>query len=60
MDIKTTIQTSTFIVALAIVLTAAIIAAHRVDRVAAWMLVPYLGWILYATSLNLGITVLNP
>ena len=47
------------IVALAIVLTATIISAHRVDRLAAWLLVPYLAWILYAASLNAGIAALN-
>jgi tryptophan-rich sensory protein len=26
---------------------------------AAWLLVPYLAWVLYATSLNLGIVALN-
>lgn len=48
------------IVALAIVLAATIIAAYKVDRLAAWLLVPYLAWIFYATSLNAGIAVLNP
>jgi benzodiazapine receptor len=47
------------IVALSLALFITILAAHRVDRPAAWMLVPYLGWILYATSLNAGIAVLN-
>lgn len=47
------------IVALAIVLVATIGAAFRVDRSAAWMLVPYLGWILYASSLNAAIAILN-
>ncbi|MFB9907927.1 TspO/MBR family protein [Allokutzneria oryzae] len=31
----------------------------RVSKPAAWLLVPYLAWILYATALNLGIAVLN-
>ena len=48
------------IVVLAIVLAATIIAAYKVDRLAAWLLVPYLAWIFYATSLNAGIAVLNP
>jgi translocator protein len=47
------------IVAIAIVLTASIIVAYRIDRPAAWLLVPYLGWILYAGSLNAAIAVLN-
>ena len=47
------------IVTLAIVLTTTIPMAYRVDRSAAWLLVPYLAWILYATSLNAGIVLLN-
>lgn len=47
------------IVALAVVLSVLIAAAYRVDRLAAWLLVPYLAWILYAASLNAGIVVLN-
>jgi benzodiazapine receptor len=47
------------IVALAIVLVVTIGAAFRVDRLAAWMLVPYLGWIVYASSLNAAIAILN-
>ncbi len=49
----------TIIIALSIVLAATILAAHRVDRLSAWLLVPYLAWLLYATSLNAGIAVLN-
>lgn len=29
-------------------------------RVVAWMLIPYLAWVGYASTLNLGIYVLNP
>jgi len=47
------------IVALAIALMATIIAANRVDRLSAWLLVPYLAWILYASSVNAGIAILN-
>jgi benzodiazapine receptor len=31
---------------------------HR-SRVAAWSLVPYLGWLCFATALNAGIVALN-
>ena len=31
----------------------------RVDRVAALLLIPYLGWVMFATYLNLGIWRLN-
>ena len=31
---------------------------HR-SRVAAWLLVPYLAWVCFATALNAGIVVLN-
>jgi tryptophan-rich sensory protein len=32
---------------------------HGVDRPAAWLLVPYLLWVCFAVSLNMGIAVLN-
>ena len=38
---------------------ATIIAFHRLDRAAAALLVPYLAWCLYASTLNAGILVLN-
>ena len=38
---------------------ATIIAFHRLDKAAAAILVPYLAWCLYATTLNAGILVLN-
>lgn len=31
----------------------------RASRAAAWLLVPYLAWVLFATALNTGIAVLN-
>lgn len=36
-----------------------VVRAWRVDRVAAWLLVPYLGWVLFATVLNAGVAALN-
>ncbi len=38
---------------------ATIAAMARIDRIAAWLLVPYLVWILYATALNTSIWALN-
>jgi tryptophan-rich sensory protein len=32
----------------------------RVDRIAAWLMTPYLAWVLYATALNGAIWRLNP
>lgn len=37
-----------------------IVAAWRSARVAAWLFVPYLVWVGYATSVNAGTWVLNP
>lgn len=34
-------------------------AFARVDRVAAWLLVPYAGWVAFATALNLALWRLN-
>ncbi len=38
---------------------ACLCCAWRMDRTAAWLLVPYLLWVLYATSLNGAIVWLN-
>lgn len=47
------------IAALWAVLVATIVAFWRVDRPAAWMLVPYLAWVSFATALNATILSLN-
>ena len=40
-------------------LVATISLAWRSDKVAAWLLAPYLVWVTYATYLNAGIFWLN-
>ena len=48
------------VIALMLVLTAAtIIAFYRRRRVAAWLMMPYLAWSLFATYLNAGFWWLN-
>jgi translocator protein len=47
------------IVVLDLLVIATILAFRRVDRLAAWLLVPYLVWILYATALNVALWQLN-
>jgi tryptophan-rich sensory protein len=47
------------IVLLAAAIAATILAAWRTQRMAAWLLVPYLAWVVYATTLNAGIVALN-
>lgn len=47
------------IVLLAAAIAATIIASARVDRLAAWLLVPYLLWVIYAGLINAGVVVLN-
>lgn len=42
-----------------ICLVATVASAWRTDRLAAWLLLPYLGWVLYATTLNAGIVWMN-
>jgi translocator protein len=46
-----------------LVLLAAIVGtlswASRVDRVAAYLLVPYLAWVAYAATINAGVVVMN-
>lgn len=40
-------------------IAATIVVLHRIDRPAALLLVPYLLWVAYASTLNAGIVVLN-
>lgn len=47
------------VVALWLVIAATIWACARIDRMAAWLLVPYLAWISYAAALNAAILALN-
>jgi tryptophan-rich sensory protein len=47
------------IVLMIIAIAATIAAAARVDRIAAWLLLPYLGWVLYASTINAGVVWLN-
>ncbi|MFZ1104289.1 MAG: TspO/MBR family protein [Hyphomicrobiaceae bacterium] len=47
------------IVLLAAAITATILAAWRTHRIAAWLLAPYLVWVVYATTLNTAIVALN-
>lgn len=41
-------------------ITATMLAATRVDRASAWLLLPYLGWVVFAATINAGVVVLNP
>ncbi|MCE2982226.1 MAG: tryptophan-rich sensory protein [Parachlamydia sp.] len=47
------------IVLLCILISLTIIEAWSVSRLASLLLIPYLGWVLYATSVNAGIWLLN-
>lgn len=47
------------VLALVVTLALTIRAAFRVDRAAGWLLVPYLAWVCYASSLNAAIVALN-
>jgi TspO/MBR family len=48
-----------FIVALLLAIGMTIMFASRVDRVAAYLLIPYLAWVAYATTINAGVVALN-
>ena len=48
------------IVSLVIAVALVIATAWRARRTAAWLMVPYLLWVSYATTLNAGIIALNP
>lgn len=46
------------ILLLAVMIVATIVAFLRVDKPAAYLLGPYITWVLYATTLNIGIAAL--
>jgi len=48
------------IIALGVLLATTVYHALAVNRAAGWLLMPYLLWILYASTLNAGIVALNP
>lgn len=48
------------IITLDILVIATIAVFFRKDRIAGWLMLPYLGWIAFATALNLAIWQLNP
>lgn len=41
-------------------IVAFVVVAWRIDRIAAWLFVPYAVWVSYASSLNLWIWLNNP
>jgi translocator protein len=45
------------VLAVAVAVTAVLFS--RLHRVAGWMLVPYLAWVLFAGSINAGVVALN-
>ena len=47
------------IVGLLLAIAATMIAASRADRPAAWLLTPYLLWVAYATTINIGVVAMN-
>jgi translocator protein len=47
------------IVLLAVAIAATLVAFGRVSRLAGWLMVPYLLWVLFAAALNLSIWQLN-
>lgn len=48
------------IIALDILVIATMAVFFRKDLIAGWLMLPYLGWIAFATALNLTIWQLNP
>ncbi|WP_398471616.1 TspO/MBR family protein [Tardiphaga sp.] len=47
------------IILMAVFIAATIVSTVRIDRLAAALLVPYLGWVLYASTINAGVVALN-
>lgn len=47
------------IVLMAVFIAVTIVSTVRIDRLAAALLVPYLVWVLYASTINAGVVALN-
>jgi tryptophan-rich sensory protein len=47
------------VVVLWLLIVATTWAFARVDRVAAWLMAPYIAWVAYASMLNIWIAILN-
>ncbi len=47
------------VLVLVVLITLTVRAFARIDRIAAWLMVPYLGWVSYASYMNLGFWWLN-
>jgi len=47
------------IIALDVLVAVTMVAFWKIDALAGWLLVPYLAWILFATSLNAWIVIRN-
>jgi len=47
------------IVGLLIAIALTMLEASRVERLAAWLLAPYLVWVAYATTINIGVVAMN-
>ena len=47
------------ILGMLIAIAATMMAAFRVERLPAWLLAPYLLWVAYAATINIGVIVLN-
>jgi tryptophan-rich sensory protein len=47
------------IVALDVLVAVTLLAFWRIEPVAGWLFLPYLGWIVFATSLNAWVVMRN-
>lgn len=47
------------IILMAVFIAATIVSAVKIDRLVAVLLVPYLCWVLYASTINAGVVALN-
>lgn len=47
------------IILMAVFIAVTIVSAVKIDRLAAVLLVPYLCWVLYASTINAGVVALN-
>ncbi|MOA45687.1 TspO/MBR family protein [compost metagenome] len=48
------------ILLLLVLIVATVVAFHRVRPAAAWLLLPYLAWVAFASALNFAVWQANP
>ncbi len=58
--LKSPLYGAIVIIALWIIILFTILSFWKLSKVASWLLLPYIGWVTFAATLNISILILNP